>query len=174
MGRVIRSVLVAGLLAALVAYSVWRGLEFLAGFTLVLLICVIFGAETRRLFNLIVELLGATRRAKLGGIEVHIGEKGQEIEAWAKILMANLSSEEVSLLLAIFFSPKHRFQAIDSLKDRFRGLRSRGLLKHNEEWMSKSTEVWLTELGEKLCENLVHSIQLGTAGAGSPVNEDRT
>jgi hypothetical protein len=161
MDRIIRSIVVGLLLSALAAYSVWRGLEVLAGFTLVLLICVVYGPETRRLFNLIIDLLGATRRAKLGGIEVFIGEKGQEIEAWAKVLMANLSSEEISLLLAIYFSPNRRFSAMDSLKDRFRGLRSRGLLKHNEEWMSKATEVWLTELGEKLCENLVHSYQLG-------------
>ena len=133
-------------------------MEFLAITTMVLLAAVIYKWRARRAMDIGYELLRKARTAKVGDFEFTIEQKlkdysrllGQQAE-WIRIILSEMTTEQISLLLAIYRAERH--EARD--KDALRALRARGLLHHNAPTMNASTEVWLSELGKEVASHLL-------------------
>ena len=80
--------------------------------------------------------------------------------AWMNVILSKLEPEHLGLLLTIQKDGKH--SPINASKEKLRDLRALGLLKHNTDSMEKSTEVWLTDLGNEIATTLTtKSLEVG-------------
>lgn len=130
-------------------YATWKGTENLAIVCLLLFCAVLFRHRLIRAFDAGLDLLANARRAKVGGMELEIEKRLADFSAellktsaWAQVLVSQLSQEDVGLMLSL--ANCNRLQAVDALKNRYRVLRERGLLEHDQPTMSDSTPVWLS------------------------------
>lgn len=138
--------------------AILQKMEFLAIATMVFLAAVIYKWRARQAMDIGYELLRKARTAKVGDFEFTIEQKlkdysrllGQQAK-WIRIILSEMTAEQISLLLAIYRAERH--EARD--KDALRALRARGLLHHNAPTMGASTEVWLSELGKEVASHLL-------------------
>ena len=146
-------------LLGLCGYATWQKLQVVAIFAIVLLIGVLYKNLARKAIDIIFSLTRNTKQAKFGQLEINIEKKLAEYSqsaitqfAWMNVILSRLSPEHIGLLLTIQREEKHNI--INASKDKLRDLRSFGLLRHDSDSMEKSTEVWLTDLGNEIASTL--------------------
>ena len=138
--------------------AILQKMEFLAIATMVLLAAVIYKWRARQAMDLVYELLRKAKTAKVGDFELTIEQKlkdysrllSQQAE-WIRIILSEMTAEQISLLLAIYRAGRYEARS----KDALRALRARGLLHHNALTMKASTEVWLSDLGKEVASHLL-------------------
>ena len=104
-----------------------------------------------------LELLGRAKIAKVGDVELTVEQKGKNYselltkqDEWVRVIISELTSEQIGTLIAIHKSGKANAQD----KNLLRILRSHGFLLHNAPSMAESTEVWLSKLGNEIASRL--------------------
>jgi hypothetical protein len=142
------------------SYATWQKLQIVAIVSIILLIGVLYKNLARKAIDIIFSLTKNTKQAKFGQLEINIEKKLAEYSksavtqsVWMNVILSKLDPEHLGLLLTIQKDGKHT--AIKASKSKLRDLRALGLLRHNNETMEASTEVWLTELGNEIATTLI-------------------
>lgn len=148
-------------LFAICLLAIYQKMEILAVTAVILIGIVIYRNRVRSLLDIGFDILRRAQSAKIGDVEFTAERKAKatldasaQHPEWVRMLLSDLTGEQVALLIAIFKEGK--LGASD--KENLRILRTRGLLLHNQQTMAESTEVWLTPLGQEVAAQL-----LGTA-----------
>jgi hypothetical protein len=144
---------------AVCIYAAWKQMQMLATVSLIAALATLFKNQTKQVLDICFEMMKSTTTAKLGKLEFQISKELENISksvaervAWVHILLSKMSNEEIGLLLAI--SKVEKYPATEALKNNLRSLRAKGLIQHDKSSMSKSSEVWLSELGKEFAEVL--------------------
>lgn len=101
-----------------------------------------------------MDLLKQTREAKLGSLELRTQQRqpntfeGKGTPPWATAMVAELSNEELGMLLSLFRQSPVVPNA--ATKRHLRPLRDRGLVAHDKPTLEDSTTVSLTALGAEV------------------------
>lgn len=142
--------------------SIWQKLQVVAAIALVGVLALTYRDRAVRVVDFIVELIGSTRQAKYGALEIQLERRLKDFSELAirksaglQILLSNLDSEHLSLLLAI--SKAGHYKPPGPAKKKLRDLRNRGLLFHDGASLGESEDVWLSPLGVQLAELLMES-----------------
>lgn len=154
----LKDALIAIILILICVFAIVQKMEFLAIASLVILAAVVYKHRSRQAMDIGYELLKKTQTAKVGDFEFTIEQKLKDYSRllskqaeWIRIILSEMTAEQISLLLAIYRA--ERYEARN--KDTLRALRARALLHHNAPTMSASTEVWLSELGKEVASHLL-------------------
>lgn len=156
--RRIREVFAVIFLTLICFAAIYQQLELLAIVSILFIGIIVYKRRVIELADTSLDLLGRTNIAKLGEVELSVHQKYKDYSAllqnqaeWIRIILSDLTSEQISLLLAIYHSG--RYEARE--KNQLRALRARGLLLHNAPTLGDSNEVWLSELGKDLASSLI-------------------
>jgi hypothetical protein len=149
------------ILVAFAGYSTWKGMQTIASISIFLFVCILYKSQIRELRNIVFGLLRDARQAKLGQLEFQIGNDnlGEILNPnsthsiFAQMLLQGLNSEDIGLLTEVYSNGKYNPK--DAVKDRLRTLRLKGLIDHNAKSLGASNEVWATETGKKLIEEIM-------------------
>jgi hypothetical protein len=159
--RTFKNIIAAIFLLSLCAYSTWKEMQWISIISVLLLLGVLYQSPARQLKDLILQLIKNTKQAKIGDFELQIEEQiskfSKEIinkSILTQTLLTNLSSDHIGQLLLLHKQGKTKLSS-NSVKNKLRDLRSKGLVAHDKETMEKSEFVWLTPLGNELAEILL-------------------
>ena len=147
-------------LSCICLLAILQRMEILAITTIIFIGVIAYKTRVRRAMDIGFELFRRTRVAKVGDVEFTVEQTlkdysrllDQQAE-WMRVILSDLTSEQISLLIAVYKAG--RYEARD--KDSLRALRARGLLFHNAPSMTASTEVWLSELGKEIVASLLQA-----------------
>lgn len=147
------------ILISFATYSTWKGMQTVSSVAIVGFILIIYKSQILLLRNLIMNLIKSTKQAKLGSFEVQIGDKTiessrfQTFSTLTQILLTTTSSEEIGILAEI--SKTDKFEPKEALKIKLRALRDKGLINHNNTSLENASEVWITETGKSLINEIL-------------------
>lgn len=152
--------LIAVVVLAFAGYSTWKGMQTIASVSILLFVVVLYKHQIQQLRDIVFGILKDAKQAKVGQLEFQIGKdnlghllkENSAYSAFSQIFLQGLEVEDVGLLNEI--SKTEKYLPKGAIKDRLRGLRAKGLIDHNQTTMAESTEVWLTETGKRLVEEI--------------------
>ncbi len=137
--------------------AIFQKMEMLAITSMVFIGAVMFKERIVMFLTTSLELLGRAKIAKVGDLELTVEQNNKNYselltqqEEWVRVIISELTSEQIGTLIAIHKSGKTNARD----KNLLRILRGRGLLLHNAPSMAESTEVWLSELGNEIASRL--------------------
>ena len=141
------------LLFFILIFAIYQQMEFLSIGILIVLGAIIYKYRTRQIIGIGFDILKRTTTAKVGDVELIVKNDLGNMEDWIKTILSGLRQESFSLLLAIYLSGK--IEVSDKNIEYFRELRSLGLIQSDSSHLSGSKEVWLSELGKNISENVL-------------------
>ncbi|RIV23799.1 hypothetical protein DYU11_12580 [Fibrisoma montanum] len=156
-----KDILAIIILISFAAYSTWKGMQTVASVAIAGFILIIYKSQILILRNIIVNLVKSTKQAKLGSFELQIGDKTiessrfQNFSTLTQILLTTTSSEEIGVLAEIAKTDK--FEPKEALKIKLRALRDKGLINHNNTSLENANEVWITETGRNLINEILNT-----------------
>jgi hypothetical protein len=152
------------ILILLCTYATWQRMEMLAIASMVALLAIIYRTQTRRALHLLFTLIGGTKQAKLGALEVNVDPLFQtydsliaELPPWMQIMLKNITPDEIGILLSIY--RVDRYSPSPALMHYMRHLRDRHLIAHDGPTLSASKQVWVTDVGHQIAEALLLAAQ---------------
>ena len=147
------------ILVSFAAFATWKGMQTIASVSIIGFVLIIYKNQMILLRTILLNLVKSAKQAKLGQFEVEIGDKTidsnrfQKFSTLTQILLATTSSEEIGLLAEI--SKVDKFELKETLKLKLRGLRDKGLIAHDNATLDSSTQVWATQTGKELLQELM-------------------
>lgn len=157
-GRYLRNIFIWLLFFFAGAYSLYRELQFSFVFCSVICILIAWRQQSLQILNLLKSQLSRLTQAEFAGVTLTADPTVlramadlHEKEPWMATLVEGLSASHLSLMALVSDSEAH-IPSSDQ-KDRFRELRSRGLVGVSAP-MDEGGSVTLTPLGRRVLNNL--------------------
>lgn len=142
---------------ALAVLGVFQGLQFFAVICLLMAAGLYYKHIASRLVEVAIDATKRTQSAKVGSVELTIGQSGLELDqffetapAWMKSTLTGLEPGHIGLLVLLGQSEK--IAITPALEKSLRELRARGLVLHEMPTLAASSTAWLSQTGRHVVE----------------------
>jgi len=142
---------------SLAVLGVFQGLQFFAVVCLLIAAGLYYKHIGQRLVEVAIDATKRTQSAKVGGVELTIGQSGFELDQffgtvpdWGKTTITGLESGHIGLLILLGKSEK--ITITPALERSLRELRARGLVLHEMPTLAASSTAWLSQTGRQVVD----------------------
>lgn len=142
---------------SLAVLGVFQGLQFFAVICLLIAAGLYYKHVGQRLVEVAIDATKRTQSAKVGGVELTIGQSGFELDQffgtapdWVKTTLTGLEPGHIGLLILLGKSEK--IAITPALEKSLRELRARGLVLHEMPTLGASSTAWLSQTGRQVVD----------------------